>query len=50
MYTSAHVAGPRVSGVGRAVSVIKYIVMTRCNLPSWEYYRDKLGNRGSKCL
>jgi hypothetical protein len=23
--------------------------MTRCNLPSREYYGDKLGNRGSKC-
>jgi hypothetical protein len=49
MYNLAHVAGPRVSSVGWAMSVIKYAAMTRCNLPSWEYSGDKLGNRGSKC-
>jgi hypothetical protein len=44
MYNSAHAVGPRVSGVGWVVFVIKYAVMTRCNLPSWEYSKDKLGN------
>jgi hypothetical protein len=48
VYNSAHVAG-LVSGrcmgsMGWVVSVIKYVVMTRCNLPSWEYSGDKLGN------
>jgi hypothetical protein len=32
------------------VSVIKFTVMTVCNLPLWEYSRDKPGTRGSKCL
>jgi hypothetical protein len=44
MYNLAHAVGPHVSGVGWDVSVIKYTVMTRCNLPSWEYSGDKLGN------
>jgi hypothetical protein len=50
MYNSAHVAGPRVSSVGWAMFVIKCVVMTHCNLPSWEYSGDQLGNRGPKCL
>jgi hypothetical protein len=42
--------GPAWTGVVRAVSVIRFTVMTVCNLPSWEYSGDKPGTRGSKCL
>jgi hypothetical protein len=42
--------GPAWACVGWAVSVIKYTVMTGCNLPSWENFGDKPGTRGSKCL
>jgi hypothetical protein len=42
--------GPAWTGVIRTVSVIKFTVMTVCNLPLWEYSRDKPGTRGSKCL
>jgi hypothetical protein len=42
--------GPTWTCVIRAMSVIKFTVMTVCNLPSWEYSRDKPGTRGSKCL
>jgi hypothetical protein len=42
--------GPAWTCVIRAVSVIKFIVMTVCNLPSWEYSGDKPGTRGSKYL
>lgn len=42
--------GPAWACVSWAVSVIKYTVMTGCNLPSWEYSGDKPGTRGSKCL
>ena len=34
----------------RAVCVIKFTVMTVCNLPLWEYSRDKPSTQGSKCL
>jgi hypothetical protein len=34
----------------RAVSVVKFTIMTVCNLPSPEYSKDKPGTRGSKCL
>jgi hypothetical protein len=34
----------------RAVSVIKFTVMTICNLPSWEYSGDKPGTQASKCF
>jgi hypothetical protein len=46
----AHRDGPRVDRLIRAMSVIKFTVMTVCNLPSWECFGDKLGTRGSKCL
>jgi hypothetical protein len=47
----AHRAGPRMGMCDFwAVSVIKFTVMTVCNLPSWEYSGDKPGTRGSKCL
>jgi hypothetical protein len=49
MCDSAHRDGPRVDVI-RVVSVIKFTVMTVCNLPSWEYSGDKPGTRGSKCL
>jgi hypothetical protein len=46
---------PMVTGLARisvlrAVSVIAFIVMTVCNLPSWEYSGDKPGTRGHKRL
>jgi hypothetical protein len=34
----------------RVVSVIRFTLMTICNLPSGEYFGDKLGTRGSKRL
>jgi hypothetical protein len=42
--------GPAWTCVNWAVCVIKFTVMTICNLPSREYSWDKLGTRGSKCL
>jgi hypothetical protein len=42
--------GPAWTCVIWVVSVIKFTVMTVCNLPSWEYSGDKPGTRGSKCL
>jgi hypothetical protein len=35
--------GPAWTGVIRVVSVIKFTVMTVCNLPLWEYSGDKPG-------
>jgi hypothetical protein len=35
---------------GPSTSVIAFIVMTICNLPSWEYSGDKPGTRGHKRL
>jgi hypothetical protein len=42
--------GPTWACVNWVMSVIKYIVMTVCNLPLWKYSGDKPGTRGSKCL
>src|SRR5688572_14182872 len=44
------VMGPARISALRVVSVIGFIVMTACNLPSWEYSGDKLGTRGHKRL
>jgi hypothetical protein len=42
--------GPAWACAIRVVSVIKFTVMTVCNLHSWEYSGDKSDTRGSKCL
>jgi hypothetical protein len=42
--------GPTWTCVIWVVSIIKFTVMTVCNLPLWEYYGDKPGTQGSKCL
>jgi hypothetical protein len=44
------VTGPARRSVLRAAFVIAFTVMTDCNLPSWEYFGDKLGTRGHKRL
>jgi hypothetical protein len=44
------VTGPARRSVLRAAVVIAFTVMTDCNLPSWEYFGDKLGTRGHKRL
>jgi hypothetical protein len=44
------VMGPARSGAIRDVSVTGFTLMTICNLPSWEYFGDKPGTRGSKRL
>jgi hypothetical protein len=46
----ATITGPARIGVLRAAFLIAFIVMTVCNLPSWEYSRDKPGTRGHKRL
>jgi hypothetical protein len=42
--------GPAWTCVIRVVSVINFTLMTICNLPSWEYSRDKPGTQESKYL
>jgi hypothetical protein len=44
------VMGPARTSAIRVVSVIRFTLMTICNLPSWEYSGDKPGTRGSKRL
>jgi hypothetical protein len=44
------VMGPTRTSAIRAVSVIRFALMTICNLPSREYSGDKPGTRGSKRL
>jgi hypothetical protein len=44
------VMGPARTRAIRVVSIIRFTLMTICNLPPWEYSRDKPGTRGSKCL
>jgi hypothetical protein len=44
------VMGPVRTSAIRAVSVIRFTLMTICNLPSWEYFGDKPGTRGPKRL
>jgi hypothetical protein len=44
------VMGPVRTSVIRVMSLIRFTLMTICNLPTWEYSRDKPGTRGSKRL
>jgi hypothetical protein len=44
------VMGPVRTSAIRAMSVIRFTLMTICNLPSWEYFGDKPGTRGPKRL
>jgi hypothetical protein len=46
----ATITGPARISVLRAAFVMAFIVMTVCNLPSWEYSRDKPSTRGHKRL
>jgi hypothetical protein len=50
MWNSAHGNGPREDKRVRGRVSNSLTVMTACNLPSWEYSRDKPGTRGHKRL
>jgi hypothetical protein len=50
MWDLAHCNGPREDKRVKGRVCNSLTVRTACNFPSWEYFGDKPGTRGHKCL